>query len=47
MARVEALAAGAGVPLRAVGAVGGDRLLGIGVSALREAYERALPEALD
>ena len=46
-ARIEELASDAGVTLRTLGVVGGDRLLGIPVAELRAASERALPEALD
>jgi phosphoribosylformylglycinamidine synthase len=37
---------GGDVPLRRIGAVGGDRLLGLPVEELAAAYEAALPEAL-
>jgi phosphoribosylformylglycinamidine synthase len=43
---IEALAARHGVPVRPIGRVGGDSLLGIPVSELRAAYESALPEVL-
>jgi phosphoribosylformylglycinamidine synthase subunit PurL len=35
-----------GVPIREIGRVGGDRLLGLGLSGLRDAYESALPRGL-
>jgi phosphoribosylformylglycinamidine synthase len=45
-ARLEALAAGAGVPLRKLGSVGGERLLGVPVAELASASESALPARL-
>jgi phosphoribosylformylglycinamidine synthase len=45
--RIEELAAELGVPLRAVGEVGGDRLLDLPLDALRTAHAEALPGRLD